>query len=109
MTDSSGLQDLASYEKQSDLDDHDTSMDAKDPDFESRPTTSDALPLSSYPDGGWRAWSVVLGVYVFFCLPVVSIYRIIDFADGSTNFALLGTISCSSFRAIFMTSPCQDI
>ena len=65
MTDSSGSQDIVSYEKQSDLENRDTSMDDKDTDFGSRQTTSDAVPLSPFPDGGWRAWSVLLGVYVF--------------------------------------------
>lgn len=74
MTDSSGSQDIVSYEKQSDVEDRDTSIDDKNTDFESRPTTSDAVPLSPFPDGGWRAWSVLLGVYVLF-LPMVSIYR----------------------------------
>lgn len=71
ITDSSGSQDIVSYEKQSDLEDggRDTSMDDKDADFESRPTTSDAVPLSPFPDEGWRAWSVLLGVYVFFTYP----------------------------------------
>jgi hypothetical protein len=62
LTDSSGLQDIASFERQSDLEDRDTSIDDKDTDFESGPTTSDAVPLSPFPDGGWRAWSVLLGV-----------------------------------------------
>ena len=69
MTDSSGSQDIVSYEKQSDLEDRDTSMDSKDADFESKSTTSDAVPLSSFPDGGWRAWSVLLGVCVFLAYP----------------------------------------
>ena len=44
-------------------------MDDKDANFESRPTTTDAVPpLSPFPEGGWRAWSVLLGVYVFFLL-----------------------------------------
>ena len=70
MTDSSGSQDVVSYEKKCDFEDRDTSMDDKDADFESRPTTSesDAMPFSPFPDGGWRAWSVLLGVYVFFWL-----------------------------------------
>ena len=67
-TDSSGSQDIVSYEKQSGIEDRGISMEAKDADFESRSTTSDAMPLSPFPDGGWRAWSVVLGVYVFFLL-----------------------------------------
>lgn len=65
MTDSSGSQDIASFEMQSDLEDRETSIDDKDTDFESRPTTSDAVPgvpLPPFPDGGWRAWSVLLGV-----------------------------------------------
>ena len=48
-------------------------MDDKDTDSESRQTTSDAVPLSPFPDGGWQAWSVLLGVYVFF-LFMVSFY-----------------------------------
>lgn len=34
------------------------------------PTTklADPIPLSTFPEGGWRAWSVVLGVYVYFHL-----------------------------------------
>lgn len=104
MTDSSGSQDIISYEKQSDLEDRNNSMDA---DFESSQTTSDAVPLSPFQEGGWRAWSVVLGVYVS-CLPIVSIYRIIEIADGSPNFAPLGMFSCSSLGN-FMTSQCQDI
>lgn len=55
---------IVSFEKQSDLEDRDTSMDDKDADFESGPTTSDAVPLSPFPDGGWRAWSVLLGVWL---------------------------------------------
>jgi hypothetical protein len=68
MTESSGSQVIVSFEKQSDLEDRDTSMDDKDADFESGPTTSDAVPLSPFPDGGWRAWSVLLGVCVFLLL-----------------------------------------
>jgi hypothetical protein len=48
---------MVSYEKQSDFIERDTSMDTKDIDF--RSTTPDA---STFPDGGWRAWTVVLGV-----------------------------------------------
>jgi hypothetical protein len=63
MTDLSGSQDMVSNEKQSDIEDRGSSMDdAKDADLESRPTTADAVPLSPFPDGGWRAWSVLLGV-----------------------------------------------
>ena len=72
-TDSSGSQDIVSYEKQSDLQNRGISMDDKDTDSESRQTTSDAVPLSPFPDGGWQAWSVLLGVYVFF-LFMVSFY-----------------------------------
>ena len=100
MTDLFGSQDIVSYEKQSDLGDRDTSMDAN-ANFERRPTTSEAVPLSSLPEGAWRAWSVLLGVYVFFFgLPMVSNYRITNFSDGSPNFALMGTFSCSSLWAV---------
>ena len=78
-------QDIVLFEKQSDLEDQEISTDDKDVDFESRPTTSDAF--SPFPDGGWRAWSVLLSVYVYFCFPMISIYRIIYFVDGSPNFA----------------------
>lgn len=50
--------DTVSYDKQSDLAERNTSMD-KDVDF--RPTTPDT---STFPEGGWRAWSVVLGVWL---------------------------------------------
>lgn len=83
MTDSSGSQDIVSYEKQDDLEDRDTSMDDKDAaDFESKPKTSDAMPLSPFPDGGWRAWSVLLGVYVFSLLTRGINLQNNDFADG---------------------------
>ena len=65
MSDSSGSQDIVSYDKES-VEDRDTSIDTKEADFESKLTISDVVPLSPFPDGGWRAWSVVLGVYVFF-------------------------------------------
>lgn len=104
MTDSSGSQDIVSYEKQNNLEDRDTSLDDKDADFESRLTTSGAVPLSPIPDGGWRAWSVLLGVYVLSLLTHGINLQNNDFADGSPNFALLGAFSCS-----FLLGPFYDV
>ena len=87
---------MVSYEKKSDLEERDTSVDTKDTD--SGPTTSNALPLSTFPEGGWRAWSVVIGVYDYFTCP----WRLWDnqFCRWLTQFCTFGYLfSASLFRA----------
>ena len=107
MSDSSGSQDIVSYDKESDFEDRDTSIDAKDVDFGSKPTISDAVPLSPFPDGGWRAWSVVVGVYVFF---IYSWYQFQNnkFYRWLTQFCTFGYVFLLLFSGNFMTSQRQD-
>ena len=67
MTDSSGSQNMVSFGNENDLETRDIPT-ATEEKLEYGPTTSHPTPLSTFPEGGWRAWSVVLGVYVYFHL-----------------------------------------